>query len=156
MAFKPIFLRADNNYDMDAATLASGLACPEATLTQQHPKDECDINTIVDRFLRTGVMPENVRMPTYGDFTQVIDFQGALNAIISAENSFMEMPASVRARFANDPGAFVAFCSDPENRAEAIKLGLVLPPPTPTPSASPSPVSGAPSPIPVSGGASPA
>ena len=39
----------------------------------------------------------------------------------------MQLPADVRTRFNNDAGALVDFVSDDANRAEAEKLGLVLP-----------------------------
>lgn len=121
-----MFIRTQFNYDMNQAGDESGLDCSkEPSLAKQAFKDECDINTIVKRFGIGGEMPVNVRMPTYGDFTGVSDYREALHAIRDAEASFMAMPAAVRARFANDPGAFVDFCSNPANREEAEKLGLV-------------------------------
>jgi Chlamydia-phage Chp2 scaffold (Chlamy_scaf) len=48
-----------------------------------------------------------------------------LNAVIAADAAFMQLPADIRTRFNNDAGAFVDFCSDENNRAEAEKLGLV-------------------------------
>ena len=71
-------------------------------------------------------MPSNVRAPQYGDFTSVIDYHTAMNAVIAANESFMQLPADVRMRFNNDAGAFVDFCSDESNRAEAEKLGLII------------------------------
>lgn len=122
-----MFLRAPWNYDTMDASNEAGLDCQDPTLAQQNFRDECDINTIVKRFGITGQLPENVRMPTYGDFLQVNDFHSAMNAVAAAGEAFDAMPADVRARFNNDPGAFVDFCSDEANRAEAIKLGLVMP-----------------------------
>ena len=122
-------LRCEGQYDPDEASNASGLSCPEPTLAQQQFKDECDINTILERFAITGVLPQNVRAPQYGDFTDAMDYHTALNAVIAADHAFMELPAAVRSRFNNDPGAFVDFCSDPSNRAEAEALGLVMPAP---------------------------
>lgn len=119
-----MFLRTAYNYDKNAASDESGLSCPEPTLAKQSFKEECDINTIVERFGITGQLPQNVRMPTYGDFEQVYDFHTAMNAIRAAEESFMAMPAKIRARFQNDPQQFVEFCSDENNREEAAKLGL--------------------------------
>lgn len=120
-----MFVRAQYNYDMDEASRESGLLCEDATLAKQSFAEECDINTIVRRFKLTGEIPENVRMPTYADFTEVTDFHSAMNAVALAHEAFDAMPAEVRARFNNDPGAFVDFCSDDKNRAEAEKLGLV-------------------------------
>lgn len=127
MSFKPVFCRSGNNYDMDAVSNETGLTCLDASLTQQQFKEESDINTIVERFGLTGELPSDVRAPVYADFEEVFDFHSSMNAIRKAEESFMQLPAAVRARFGNDAGAFVDFCSDESNRAEAEKLGLVLP-----------------------------
>lgn len=126
-----VTVRVPFRYDADAASLESGLSCPEPTRAQQQFKDEVDINTIARNFGMTGRLPENVRMPTYGDFEDVVDFRTALNAARRAAHSFMQMPAEVRARFSNDPQQFLAFCSDEANRAEAAKLGLVVSLPVP-------------------------
>lgn len=123
-----VFVRTPYNYDMGKAGDESGLDCSGLpSLAKQSFAEECDINTIVRRFGLTGQLPENVRMPTYGDFVDVVDFQSAMNAVVAARESFDAMPADVRARFHNDAGEFVAFCDDDRNRDEAVKLGLVPP-----------------------------
>lgn len=121
---KPPFMRNPYNYDRDAASDESGLACPEPTLAQQQFKDETDINTIMERFGMTGQLTVSARMPQYADFESVMDYHSAMNAVVSAQQSFDSLPAKVRARFNNDAGAFVEFCLDEKNRDEAIALGL--------------------------------
>lgn len=124
---KAPFVRSPYNYDVDAVSNETGLKCEDASLAVQDQRDEVDINTIVRRFGLTGKLPEDVRMPSYGDFVGVSDYHSAMNAVALANEAFDAMPAEVRARFENDPGAFVDFCSDPKNLAEAGKLGLVKP-----------------------------
>lgn len=124
-----VFVRTPYNYDADQASLDSGLRCEDVSRTQQHFQEECDINTIVRRFGLDGDLPEGVRRPMYGDFTGIGDFRDAIEAVRRAEDSFMAMPAAVRSRFENDPGAFVDFCNDPANKDEWKKLGLVDPDP---------------------------
>jgi len=124
---KSIFLRTPYNYDMNAASNGSGLHCEDATLTQQHFKDECDINNILRQFNVTGLLPENTLSPRYGDFTGISDYHSALNQVIAAEDEFMALPAEIRSRFANDPAQLIDFLQNPENKPEAIKLGLVNP-----------------------------
>lgn len=135
------FVRSAYNYDLAEASDASALTCPEPTRAQQQFIDECDINTIVRRFGITGQLPTDVRMPLQGDFTEVVDYQTAHNMLIAADAAFMQMPAEVRKRFNHDAAAFVDFCSDPANRDEAIKLGLIdIPTPPPAaPPAAPAP-----------------
>jgi phage internal scaffolding protein len=127
MSKSAVFLRTPYNYDVNEASDASGLVCDDPSLAQQHAKDESDINTIVKRFGLTGELPSGVRAPTYGDFTDATDYHTAMNAVIAADAAFMQLPADIRTRFNNDAGAFVDFVSDDNNRAEAEKLGLVLP-----------------------------
>jgi phage internal scaffolding protein len=124
-AIKKPFVRTQYNYDRNAASNASGLACPEATLAQQHFKDECDINHIVSLYLKTGIAPQTAQNASYGDFSHAVDYHTALNQIIAAQDDFMRLPPQLRAEFKNDPGALLDFLSNEENRDRAIELGLV-------------------------------
>jgi len=125
------FVRSPYNYDMDEASDLSGLSCLDVSLAKQSFAEECDINTIVKRFNLSGQLPENVFVPQYGDFEEVFDFHTAMNVVAKAGEAFDAMPADVRARFNNDPGAFVDFVSDPANTDEAVKLGIAVAKPVP-------------------------
>ena len=125
MAIKAPFLRTPYNYDTNAASDESGVACEEPSLAQQHFKDECDINNILRQFNISGMLPANPLSPRYGDFSGIGDYQSALNAVIAAEDQFMALPANIRARFDNDPAQLIDFISDESNRSEAEKLGLL-------------------------------
>lgn len=115
------------NYDQDAASIESGLHCEDASLTQQHFKDETDINNILKQFNITGLLPTSPISPCYGDFSGITDYHSAINAVMAAEEEFDALPAQIRARFDNEPANLIDFLSDENNRAEAIKLGLVNP-----------------------------
>lgn len=96
------------------------------SLTEQHHKDDCDINVVLRRYMKTGVLPEAARGGVYGDFTaSASDFREAMNVITEARERFEALPSEVRERFSNSPEKLLAFLDDPENRTEAIKLGLV-------------------------------
>ena len=98
------------------------------SLTKQSFKDECDINNIVSRFDKTGVLDhEALVKPKFGDFLGVSDYQTALNQVIEAEEAFEALPAKVRARFDNQPADFLEFCSDEKNYDEMVELGLIEP-----------------------------
>lgn len=114
--------------------------------TKQSFKAECDVNNIVARFLKTGVIDAmNKHAPKYGDCTG-LEFQAGMESIIKAENAFKSLPAQLRDRFQNDPGQFLDFVQNDENREEARKLGLLKPEPKQaTPVATP-PASDAPTP----------
>ena len=115
-----------NVYDADLLSEKTALRCEDKSLTHQSFKEECDINTILDRFGITGELPENLEYSVNTDFAETFDFQSAQNQLIEAKNSFMALPAKVRSRFDNDPGLFVDFCSDPNNVQEMIDLGLAV------------------------------
>lgn len=143
---KPVFVRGAYNYDGDVVSAADGLECKDVSLAKQSFAEESDINFIVQRFGLTGELPQNLQVPEYGDFEQVMDYQGALNMVRAAGEAFMELPANVRARFGNDPGALVDFVSDPANLDEARKLGIAVPQKVGAPVSAPAPDVSGPSP----------
>jgi hypothetical protein len=121
---KGVFLRTEYNYNTNKASKESGIDTGTETKVKASFKEECDINVIVRRFGVTGQLPNNIRTPTYGDFTNIPTFHEAMNACRGAEESFMKLRSDIRAKFGNDPGAFVEYCSDPENREQLKKWGL--------------------------------
>jgi phage internal scaffolding protein len=101
------------------------LHCEDASLAQQHFKEECDINTILQKFNITGLLPEQTLSPRYGDFTGIGDYHTAMNRVIAVQEEFEALPAQIRARFENDQQQLIEFLDNSENRPEAEKLGLV-------------------------------
>lgn len=110
---------------------------PDEGLTKQSFKDECDINNIMKRYQATGVITHiNNRTPEYGDFSDPVDFQQALNTVIESQTMFADLPAELRDRFGNDPQKLLEFLADESNRDEAVKLGIIkAPDPDPEPMA---------------------
>lgn len=103
--------------------------------TKQSFSEDADINNVMARWIKTGDMPKQGR-PTYGDFSNVDEYQTMLNRIIDAEESFMELSPKIRDRMHNDPANLIKFISNPDNREEALKLGLIqaiVPEPDPEP-----------------------
>jgi len=120
-----VFVRNPYNYDMALVSQETGLECKDPSLAQQHMKDECDINVIVERFGVTGQIPVAPLEPSYGDFSGVGDYHSALNAIKAADEAFMALPAKIRAKFDHDPNALLNYLQNEENREEAIQIGLI-------------------------------
>jgi len=119
------FISAYDNHDVRSNE--TGLKCLDSSLTQQQFKEESDINVIVDRFMKTGHLPDPVSMPQYVDYEGVFDFQSAMNVVRQADENFMSMDAKVRARFHNSPQEFLEFFANPDNVDEAVRLGLAIP-----------------------------
>lgn len=154
---KPL-VRTKFNYDMNRASLESALVGKDPDdegydgKTQQNFKEECDINTIVNNFLKTGQIPENHRMPEYMDVNGVFNLQTAMNTMMEAEASFMALPAKIRAEFENDPMQFLGFIADEKNKPRLHEMGLLRPDyEAPAPAA---PAPGAPAPAPAPAGTS--
>jgi len=112
-------------YDRDQNSADSRLIFDRPSRTQQSFRDECDINNILRQFNVTGQLPAGSVQPQYGDFSGITDYQSALNAVMAAQDSFLQLPAKVRAKFQNDPALFVDFASDEANKDEMKALGLL-------------------------------
>lgn len=113
---------------------AVGKGFVKPSLTKQSFVQECDINSIMKKFLKTGLVEHvNRYNGNYGDFTELpVDYQEAMNIVLRADEVFMSLPAGIRSRFGNDPQGFLQFVSDPKNEREMIELGLAKPrPPAP-------------------------
>ena len=96
--------------------------------TQQHFKNEVDTNEIIERYTRTGYLPEDIQYAAkgvYEDFSEADDYIGMQNKLAKADQSFMALPSQVRERFGQNPANLIKFLNDPANAAEAYKLGLV-------------------------------
>lgn len=100
---------------------------------QQHFAEECDINTIVRTANKNGRLPDMIKMnPRYGDFSDALSFQEALDVVNLAHEQFSALPSHVREKFLNDPARFLAFVEDPKTPAnELVELGLAKKQPQP-------------------------
>lgn len=125
-----IAVRSLYDYDWKQASREAQLHCKDPSLAKQSFREESDINEIVRRFGLTGKLPDVVHEPQYGDYSEVFDFQTAMNAVRTAQEGFDALPAHIRARFHNDPQELLVFVTNDENRPEAEKLGLVKKPDT--------------------------
>lgn len=104
----------------------STIAFREQGRTQQAFKDQCDVNQIMARYARHGVLDHaNTYRGVYGDFTEVGDYHTLCNQVVRAQEMFMGLPAEVRKMFNNDPGAFLEFAENPENADQMVEMGLM-------------------------------
>lgn len=104
------------------------LFCLEPSLTKQAHKDDCDINRIMKRWLRDGVLTHvSSAAQTFRDVASGHDYHQLMDTVLDVQDAFDSLPSDVRKRFANDPIMVLDFISDPANTDECVKLGLVTP-----------------------------
>ncbi len=97
----------------------------QVSLTKQASKDETDINWIMARFEKTGLLDHlNTHQGEYGDFIGFEDYHTSMNRIRDAEVAFATIPAKVRAHFNNDAAEFLRIAQDPDQHDLMVELGL--------------------------------
>lgn len=107
--------------------------CQDKSLTKQAEAEMCDINFIMRKYDKSGLVSHlNDRPGFYADVSSVPDYQASLAIVRQAQQVFAELPGKMRARFNNDPAEYLAFVENPANREEMIELGMI-PKPEPVP-----------------------
>lgn len=101
------------------------LSFDNPTLTEQHHRESCDVNYIIDVFQRTGkISPGNSCF--YEDVSdRPSDLLECMNVVKRSQEIFSSIPSKIRARFDNDPVKLLDWISDPSNRKEAGEIGLL-------------------------------
>lgn len=100
--------------------------CGDELLTEQSHKAECDINTILNRYLKTGLLDHSKKAAArYGDFCGIGEgFAQTMNLVAQAQEIFESVPSYIRTRFDNNPAEYMEFMLNEANRAEIEALGL--------------------------------
>jgi len=95
-------------------------------VTEQHHRDVCDINYIIAKFSPDALaLHAQQYNGQYGDFSELPDYHTALSTVRQIDDLFMNVPADIRAKFNNDPGSFIQFVENPDNRDAMAELGLI-------------------------------
>lgn len=91
-------------------------------LTNQAFKKTCDINAILSRFRKTGVLDHVSKYePQYGELSN-IDIETAFNNIKEAEEIFGRLPKNIQDNFHNKAENFFAYMEYEENRSTEALL----------------------------------
>lgn len=112
----------------------------EPSVTDESKLDECDLNVLVQRWLRGEPVPQ-FEPAQFGDVSTVGDFQEMQERLLKVESMFAQLPAHLRERFRNSAVEFADAMVDESRRDELTQLGLfgepqappVEPPPAPVP-----------------------
>lgn len=99
--------------------------CGGVQLTKQAMQAECDVNKIMSKYEKTGMLTHVNKFPgNYGDFTEATDYHTSLLQVMEAQEAFDALPATVRSRFQNNPGKFLEFAENPDNLDQMVEMGL--------------------------------
>lgn len=131
-------------YDSEPVSPRGLVFDPKKNRTKASFKDEADINSIMRRYNRTGILIDptlvRTRQPMYGDFSTSAGFRELQNQLASIRQTFEALPSDLRARLGNDPANLADYLADPENHEEAASLGLISKASEPDPSKPAEPV----------------
>jgi hypothetical protein len=93
-------------------------------MTQQHFKDECDVNNILRKYVQTGNIEHfNVHGGSYME-VPAGDFHTAMNIVAEATQMFDQLPGQTRKEFNNDVETFLSQAPDEKYLGKMIELGL--------------------------------
>lgn len=128
-----IYSSAFAEIDRDNPAIVVDCSC-EPSLTRQEFAEDCDINTLMAKYETTGTINHfNRATPQFLDLGDVPDLQTSLSVLKDATAAFMQLPATVRREFDNDPVKFVEFATDEKNLDKMREWGLAPPAPVEPP-----------------------
>ncbi len=92
--------------------------------TDQSFKNEVNINNIIDRYKKTGLLPNfKERIPLFGD-ENTTTLYDAFQAVSNAQELFLELPVAIRKEMGHDPKNLESYLSNPENAETLLEYGL--------------------------------
>ncbi len=98
---------------------------PEDGGAQQSFKAECDINNIMKKYVKTGMITHVAQNKgRYADVSEVGSYHEAVQRVRDTRAFFLGLPPAVRAEFDHDAAIFLDFISDPEKEADIRRMGL--------------------------------
>ena len=95
------------------------------TKTDQAFKDDTDLTHILQPAIRKGLLDHAIKFEGQYDDMPNFDFQEANIKIAKANSMFERLPAKIRTKFNNNPGEFLEFTGNPENKEALQKMGLL-------------------------------
>lgn len=99
----------------------------EESRTRQSEMRSADINLIMAKYQKTGVLPPATRQGFFADVSEVGDYREALDRIQRMDNYFLHLDPEVRKQFDNDPAIFLDFVSHDANLPKLEEMGLIAP-----------------------------
>lgn len=104
------------------------------TMTEQSHKNTTDINKIIEKYDKNGILTHVNSMDGIKDnmlTASGADFKTAMDLITAADTNFARLPLVLKQKFKNSPEKLLDFVNNPDNHQEAFNLGLRGDAPTP-------------------------
>lgn len=92
------------------------------SLTVQDAKDECDVNYIIESYVKRGIVPPQAQ--SYMDCTSVADYQQAMMIVAECKSNFETLPSKMRDEFKTVEN-YLSYISDENNLKDCIEKGLI-------------------------------
>ena len=112
----------------DLGEPVKGLEFKQPSLAQQQFKEDCEIESILQRHNLGGVMgiyPQSEQQPMYADVSDIPDFQVSQTHVARATEYFEGLPSSVRAHFNNNLSEFLSALGNPDARQSLTDMGIL-------------------------------
>jgi phage internal scaffolding protein len=101
---------------------------PAEKRTKEAFAEESNINNIVDKYLKTGIMTHvSQYKENYGEATSQ-DFKAAMDLVTRTQQMFDDLPSELRNKFNGNPSDFLDYVQNPNNKDEITRLGLTTTP----------------------------
>lgn len=96
--------------------------CGEESKTQQHFKDSCDINKMINNPNASSNPNQQER---FGDFSDMLDLAGSMQKALDARNLFDSLPVDLRKRVGHSIEGLFQFMENPDNKEDLYKYGIL-------------------------------
>lgn len=115
-------------YDMYIPHKPVKLNTGTKTIVEQHHEETTNINKIIGRYRRSGVLPPQTQEPQYADVSEVPELLGARLQMADAMEAYANLPKSITDQF-NNVGEFLQYV---ENQEQIIAQPVPEPEPEKT------------------------
>jgi len=100
----------------------------EPKITDPSFKNMCDINVIMDKYSKTGMLPNFPKKEaSFLDATQLPSFLEAHEIVTRAKEEFSKLPAAIRKACDHKIENFESFLQNPDNHDFCLKHGILVP-----------------------------
>lgn len=98
------------------------------SMTQQHFAEEVDINNIVAKYNRSGIITHvRAAQEKFGPLPELSEYAVHLDKVAKAQQAFEMLPAELRNHFNNSIPGFFKYISEEKNFDQCVEWGIYEP-----------------------------